>query len=240
MTIKFRVLADDAEVCDLLAARVGEALTRLDLDFPVVTDASPGRAAAIDAETPVILENNLIISSGKILSADEIAALIRSIHAGDLDKLKKMSARGKKFARLKKNALLLGAVLCAVFAVLSGLRTGREITAQETGRPLSLRFYSPLKIYYFHREPYSKADKEQEIILRRTAFKVFHEEALHNLVVILPMDAAQPESARLMKDFGVKTVPAVVLQKNGKTRISDCLKQKNPAVSLLQSVNELQ
>ena len=240
MAIKFRVLADDAEVCDLLAARVGEALTRLDLDFPVVTDASPGRAAAFNAESPVILENDLIISSGKILSSEEIAGLIRSIHADDLNQLERLSARGKRFSRLKKNALLLGAILCAVFAVLSGLRAGREFTAQETDRPLSLRFYSPLKIYYFHREPYPKADKEQEIILRRTAFKVFHEEALHNLVVILPMDAAQPESARLMKDFGVKTVPAVVLQKNGKARISDCLKQKNPAASLFEDVKELE
>ena len=240
MAIKFRVLADDAEVCDLLAARVGEALTRMDLDFPVVTDASPGRAAALNTVAPVLLENNLIISSGKVLSAEEIAALIRSLHAGDLDKLKKMSARGKRFSRLKRTSLLLGAVLCGVFAVVSGLKASREATAQETGRPLSLRFYSPLKIYYFHRKPYSKADKEQEIILRRTAFKVFHEEALHNLVVILPMDADQPESARLMKKFGVKTVPAVVLQKNGKTRISDCLKQKNPAVSLLQDVKELE
>lgn len=240
MAVKFRVLADDAEVCDLMAGRFSEALARLDLDFPVVTDASPGRAAALDAEAPVLLENNLIISSGKILSAEEIAGLIRSIHAGDLDKLKKKSARGKRFSRLKKNALLLGAILCAVFAVVSGLKSSRENTAQETGRPLSLRFYSPLKLYYFHRKPYSKADKEQEITLRRTAFKVFHEEALHNLVAILPMDADQPESARLMKDFGVRTVPAVVLQQNGKFRISDCLKQKNPALSLLQDVKELE
>lgn len=240
MAIKFRVLADDAEVCDLLAARVGKALASMNLDFPVVTDASPGRAAAFNAESPVILENNLIISSGKILSAEEIAKLIRSIHADELKKLEQVSERGKRYSRLKKNALLLGAVLCGIFAVVSGLKASREITAQETGRPLDLRFYSPLKIYYFHRKPYSKADKEQEITLRRTAFKIFHEEALRNLVIIIPLDADQPESARLMKDFGVKTIPAVVLQQNGKFRISDCLKQKNPAVALLQGVKELE
>ena len=239
--MKFQVLTDNATDCDLLADYVREALIRLELEFPVLTETSPGRVAALGVPPPVLMEDNLIISSGRLLSAEEVAALIRSRYAGEeMEKLKRLSDRAKKRTAMTRRLLLLGAVACAVFMVFSELRTRRELSAQEAGTPIRLHFSSPLKIYYFYREPYSKTDQEQVIRLRHAAFKAFHEEAMRNLVLIQPLDAGKPETAKTAHDCGVDTTPAVVLQKNGVCRKFDMSKQEKPlAFRIYQTVNEM-
>ncbi len=239
--MKFQVLADNAAVCDLLADHVREALVRLDLDFPVLTESSPGRAAALGVPPPVLMEDNRIISSGKILSVEEAVALICSLHAGDeMDKLKRLSGRAKKRTAMTRRLLLLGAVVCAVFMVFSELRSRREQSAQEAETPIRLHFSSPLKVYYFHRGPYSKTDREQVIRVRHAAFEAFHEEAMRNLVRIQVLDADKPENAKTARDCGVEITPAVVLQKNGVCRKLDISKPGKPlAFQIYQTVNEM-
>jgi|GEM_PF-2932104 len=239
--MKFQVLADNAAECDLLADHVREALAQLGLDFPVLTESSPGRAAALAVSPPVLMEDNRIISSGKILSAEETAELIRALHPGDeMDKLKRLSVLAKKRAVMTRRLLLLGAVVCAVFMVFSELRTRREMSAQEAEAPINLHFSSPLKIYYFYRDPYSKTDREQVSRLRHAAFEAFREEALRNLVLIQPVNIGRPENAKTARDCGVDITPAVVLRKNGVCRKMDIAKPGKPlSFQIYQTVNEM-
>lgn len=239
--MRFQVLAENAADCDRMADQVREALNRLDLEFPVLAETSPGRLAALSAPPPVLLEDGRILSSGKLLSAEEIAALIRSLHAGEMEKLARLSRRAKSRTRLTGRLLLLGAVVCAVLAVASGLRDRRETAAREAERPVTLHFSSPLKIYYFYRNGYSGSDRDQVTRLRHAAFEAFPEEALRNLVLILPLDAARAENAQLVRDCGAGTAPVIVLQKNGTCRKLEVRENGKPlAAQIFQAANEMQ
>jgi len=209
--MKFQVLADDADSCNQLAENLRTALKKLQMEFPVMMDVSPGRAAALNTESPVLAEDGQVIASGRILSADEIVDLLRSLHSEEIEKLQLAAERQKQKAHLFKGFFLTLTIVCAVFAVGNEIRQRRQEAAAAAAKPVVLRFSRPIRMLYFYRKPRPKTDVDLEVQLRRTAYAVFPAEIEHKMFSISSLDAGLPENAGTVKKYGIKSFPAVIL-----------------------------
>ena len=209
--MKFQVLADDADSCNQLAENLRTALKKLKMDFPVMMDVSPGRAASLNTESPVLAEDGQVIASGRILSADEIVDLLRSLHSGEIEKLQLEAERQKQKAHLFKGFFLALAILCAVFAVVNEIRQRRQEAAAAAAKPVVLRFNRPIRMLYFYRKPRPKNDVDREVRLRRIVYAVFPSEIDHKMFSFSSLDAGLPENAGAVRKYAIKSFPAVIL-----------------------------
>jgi hypothetical protein len=209
--MKFQVLADDADSCNQLAENLRTALKKLRMEFPVMMDVSPGRAASLNTESPVLAEDGQVIASGRILSADEIIALLRSLHSEEIEKLQLAAEREKQKAHLFKGFFLTLTIMCAVFAVGNEIRQRRQEAAAAAAKPVVLRFSRPIRMLYFYRKPRPKSDVDREVRLRRIVYAVFPAEIEHKMFSISSLDAALPENAGAVRKYGIKSFPAVIL-----------------------------
>ncbi|MBO4632661.1 MAG: thioredoxin family protein, partial [Lentisphaeria bacterium] len=136
--MKFQILADDVDSCNQLAENLRTALKQMKMEFPVEMDVSPGRAATLQVESPVLAEDGQVIFSGRILSPEEISELLYSLHRAEIAELQKAAERGKQRAHLMKGVFLTLAVLCCIFAIGNEIRQRRAEAARDAARPLVL------------------------------------------------------------------------------------------------------
>ena len=209
--MKFQILADDPESCNQLAENLRTALKKLRMEFPVMMDVSPGQAAALNTESPVLAEDGQIIASGRILSSDEIIELLRSRHSEEIEKLQLAAVREKQKAHLFKGFFLTLTIVCAVFAVGNEIRQRRQEAAAAAAKPVVLRFSQPIRMLYFYRKPRPKTDVDREARLRRIVYAVFPAEIEHKMFSISSLDAGLPENAGAVRKYGIKSFPAVIL-----------------------------
>ena len=209
--MKFQVLADDADSCNQLAENLRAALKKLRMEFPVMMDVSPGQAATLQAESPLLAEDGQIIASGRILSTDEIVELLRSRHSGEIEKLQLAAEREKQKAHLFKGFFLALTIVCAVFAIGNEIRQRRAEAAAAAAKPVVLRFSQPIRMLYFFRKPRPKTDVDLEVQLRRIVYAVFPAEIEHKMFSVSAMDAGLPENAPAVRKYGIKNCPAVIL-----------------------------
>lgn len=209
--MKFQVLADDADSCNQLAENLRAALKKLRIEFPVMMDVAPGRAASLKTESPVLAEDGHVIASGRILSTDEIIDLLRSLHSEEIEKLQQAAEREKQKAHLFKGVFLVLAILCGVFAIGNEIRQRRQEAAAAAAKPVVLRFSRPVRVLYFYRKPRPKTDVDREVHLRRTVYAVFPAEIEHKMLSISSMDAGLPENAAAVGKYRIKSFPAVIL-----------------------------
>ena len=214
--MRFQVVADDPDTCNQLADNLRTALKQLQIEFPVQRDATPGTAAAIPAEPPVLAEDGHVISSGRILSPPEIVDLLLSLHAQEIDALRQAAERGKIKSRLFKGFLLTMVIVCSVLAVGNEIRLRRAEAAREAARKVELHFTEPVKMLYFYRSPRSRADVDLEVELRRTAYAVYTDESKRDLFSVASLDVDRSDNAEAVKRFGIRKTPTVILLKNGK------------------------
>lgn len=234
--MKFQILADDAESCNLLAENLRGALKELRMDFPVEMDADPNLAASLQVQSPALAEDGKVIASGKILSQEEITALLYSLHGSEIDELRRASERRRQKAHLFKGLLLLAAVLCGVFAIVNEIRQRRIEAAAEAARPVVLKFTEPVKMLYFYRRPRPDDDVRYEVLLRRIAYEVFPEEIKRNIFSIASVDVSRPENAALIRKYDVRNTPAVILSKENSFSSLTIRDDENPQTKLIQSV----
>ena len=238
--MKFQVLADDADSCNRLAENLRTALKQLHMEFPVELDASPGLAAAMQTESPVLLENGRVIASGKILSAEEIAALLTADHGEEIAALQKAAEREKQRAHLKKGLFLMLAIICGVFAITNEIRQRRAEAAREAANPVVLHFSEPVRILYFYRRPRSQADVHQEVLLRRAVYALYPEEIQRGLLTISSRDAGKSDHAAEIRRYGIQKTPAVILvKKDGTCRELPVRDPENPAQHLARTLDSL-
>ena len=209
--MKFQVLADDADSCNQLADNLRAALKKLRIEFPVLMDVSPGRAATLKTESPVLAEDGRVIASGRILSSDEIVDLLRSLHPGEIEKLQQAAEREKQKAHLFKGFFLVLAILCGVFAIGNEIRQRRQEAAAAAAKPVVLRFNRAVRVLYFYRKPRPKTDVDREVQLRRAVYAAFPAEIEHKMLSITSLDAGLPENAAAIGKYGIKNFPAVIL-----------------------------
>ena len=237
--MKFQILADDVASCNQLTENLRVALKQLRMEFPVEMDVSPGRAASLQAEPPVLAEDGRVISAGRILSPEEISELLRSLHRSEITELQKAAERGKQRAHLMKGIFLALAVLCCVFAIGNEIRQRRNEAARDAARPAALHFTEPVKMLYFYRRPRLKSDVDQEVLLRRIVYAVYPEEIKRNLFTVESLDADRPENAAAVRNFRIREVPAVILLKNGKHRQLVPGKEEHLQTRLMRAVDSL-
>ena len=216
--MKFQVVADDPDTCNQLADNLRTALKQLQIEFPVQRDATPGTAASIPAEPPVLAEDGHVIASGKIFSVPELVDLLLSLHGKEIESLRQAAERAKIKTKLIKGLLLTTAIVCTVLAFANEIRLRRQEIAREAARKVQLHFTEPVKMLYFYRTPRAKSDTDQELQLRRTAYTVYQDESDRNLFSVAAIDAGRPGNAETVRRYGVRTTPAVILVKNGSFR----------------------
>jgi len=209
--MKFQVLADDAAACNQLADNLRAALRKLDLDVPVEMDASPSIIANLNVDSPVLAEDHRVIASGKMLGTEEITELLMSLHGAEIDQLRKAAVRSKQKAHLFKGILLLVAILCGVFAIVNEIRQRRAEAAAEAARPVVLRYTRPIRMLYFYRRPRPDNDVQYEVLLRRVAYTAFPEEIKRKTFSVESVDAGSAANAAVIRKYGIKTCPAVIL-----------------------------
>jgi len=209
--MKFQVLAEDAETCNQLAENLRAALKDLRLDVPVEMDASPTLIANLNVGSPVLAEDHRVISSGKLLSKEEITGLLNSLHGSEIAELRKAAERSKQKAHLFKGILLLAAILCGVFAIVNEIRQRRAEAAAEAARPVVLRFSRPVKMMYFYRRPRPDDDVRYEVLLRRVAYAAFPEEIKKKYFTIESLDSGAAANAAVLRKYDIKSFPSVVL-----------------------------
>ena len=209
--MKFQILADNEKDCGQMAENLRAALKELELDLPVETHASPGLTARLNAGSPVLAEDHRVISSGKLLSAGEIADLLRSLHGSEIAGLRKTAERIKRKARVLKNLLLLIAVFSAFLTVANLIRQRKAEAAAEAAKPLVLRFSRPIKMLYLYRRPRPEDDVKFEVMLRRVAYASFPEEIKRNLFSVESQDAGSDAGAGSARKYRVRSFPAVIL-----------------------------
>ena len=211
--MKYQVLADDPDTCNELAENVRGALRRLQMDFPVELEATPGLPAARNAESPVLAENGQIISDGVMLTEEQVMELILSRHRGEIAELQAAAARGKQKARLMKGFMLAAAVLCTVIWIVKGINARREEARREAARVVVLKFTEPLELNFIWRKPRTEADVSREVLLRRAAYELYPDEIRRGLLSFVSRDAARPEHEAFIRKYSVGELPAVVLRK---------------------------
>ena len=190
--MKYQVLADDPATCNELAENVRGALRRLQMDFPVELEATPGLPAARNAESPVLAENGQIISDGVMLTEDQVMELILSRHRGEIAQLQAAAARGKQKARLMKGLLLAAAVICGVLAIVKEINSRREEARLESARVVVLKFTEPLELSFIYRKPRTEDDVRREVLLRRAAYELYPDEIKRGLLSFVSRDASRP------------------------------------------------
>ncbi|MBQ9337970.1 MAG: hypothetical protein IJS14_11815 [Lentisphaeria bacterium] len=237
--MKFQVLADDAETCNELAENVRGALRRLQMDFPVELEATPGLPAARNAESPVLAENGLIISDGVLLTEDQVMELILSRHPGEIAELQAAAARGKQKARLIKGLLLTAAVVCGVLALVKEINFRREEARREAARVVVLKFTEPMELNFIYRKPRLEADVLREVLLRRAAYETYPDEIKRGLLKFVSRDAAKPEHAEFIRKHAVGELPAVVLCKGDMCRQIVLTKDEAPSAALSGAIDAL-
>jgi len=237
--MKFQVVADDPDTCNQLADNLRTALKQLRIEFPVQRDATPGTAASIPAEPPVLAEDGQVIASGKIFSVPELVDLLLSLHGKEIESLRQAAERGKVKAKLMKGLLLTTAIVCTVLAIANEIRLRRQEIAREAARKVELHFTEPVKMLYFYRTPRAKSDVDQELLLRRTAYTVYQDESDRNLFSVTAVDAGRPANAETVRRYGVRETPAVILVKNGSFRQMTLKEGENPGTVLMRTVDSL-
>ena len=213
--MKFQVLAEDAAACNQLADNLRAALKNLRLDVPVEMDASPALITKLNVGSPVLAEDHQVISSGKLLSVEEITDLLNSLHGSEIAELRKAAERSKQKAHLFKGFLLLTAILCGVFAIVNEIRQRRVEAAAEAARPVVLRFSKPIKMLYFYRRPRPDDDVRYEVLLRRIAYAAFPEEIKKKYFTIESLDSGAAANADILRKYRIKSFPSVILVKEG-------------------------
>ena len=237
--MKFQVVADDPDTCNQLADNLRTALKQLQIEFPVQRDATPGTAASIPADPPVLAEDGHVIASGKIFSVPELVDLLLSLHGKEIESLRRAAERGKVKAKLIKSLLLTTAIVCTVLAFANEIRLRRQEIAQEAARKVELHFTEPVKMLYFYRAPRAKSDTDQELLLRRTAYAVYQDESNRDLFSVAAIDADRPDNAEMVRRYGIRATPAVSLVKNGTFRQLILKAGEDPGATLMQAVDSL-
>jgi len=237
--MRFQVVADDPDTCNQLADNLRTALKQLQIEFPVQRDATPGTAASIPAEPPVLAEDGHVIASGRIFSVEELVDLLLSLHGEEIESLRQAAERGKRKNRLMKGLLLTIAIVCSVLAIANEIRLRRQEAAQEAARKVELHFTEPVKMLYFYRTPRSKADIDLEVQLRRTAYTVYPDESKRDLFTVASVDAGRSANAETVRRYGVRETPAVILVKNGHFRQLTLNEGEDPGTALMRTVDSL-
>lgn len=237
--MKFQVLAEDAAACNQLADNLRAALKKLNLDVPVEMDASPSLIANLNVGSPVLAEDHRVIASGKMLGTEEITELLTSLHGAEIDQLRKAAERSKQKTHLFKGILLLIAILCAVFAVVNEIRQRRTEAAVEAAKPVILRYTRPIKMLYFYRKPRTDNDVQYEVLLRRIAYAAFPEEIKRKTFTIESVNAGSADNAAVIRKYGIKNCPAVILSQDGQFLPLVIADTEIPQKKLLETADRL-
>ena len=237
--MKFQVVADDPDTCNQLADNLRTALKQLQIEFPVQRDATPGTAASIPAEPPVLAEDGHVIASGRVFSVPELVDLLLSLHGKEIESLRQAAERARIKTKLIKGLLLTTAIVCTVLAFANEIRLRRQEIAREAARKVQLHFTEPVKMLYFYRTPRAKSDTDQELQLRRTAYTVYQDESDRNLFSVAAVDAGRPGNAETVRRYGVRTTPTVILVKNGSFRQLTPKEGEDLGAALMRTVDSL-
>ncbi len=235
----FQVLADDAAACNQLADNLRAALKKLNLDVPVEMDASPCLIANLNVGSPVLAEDHQVIASGKMLNTEEIVELLTSLHGAEIEQLRKAAVRSKQKAHLFKGILLLIAILCGIFAIVNEIRQRRAEAAAEAAKPVVLRYTRPIKMLYFYRKPRTGDDVQYEVLLRRVAYAAFPEEIKRKTFSIESVDADSAANAEVIRKYGIKTCPAVILCQDGRFLPLIIADTEIPQKKLMETADQL-
>jgi len=237
--MKFQVLAENADDCNQLADNLRAALRKLNLDVPVEMDASPSLIANLNVGSPVLAEDHHVIASGKMLDTEEITELLTGLHGAEIDQLRKAAERSKKKAHLFKGILLLIAIFCGIFAIVNEIRQRRAEAAAEAANPVILRYTRPIRMLYFYRKPRTDDDVQYEVLLRRVAYAAFPEEIKRKIFSIESVDAGSADNAAVIRKYGIKTCPAVILCQDDRFLPLVIADNEIPQKKLLETADQL-
>ncbi len=230
--MKIQVYGSGCDKCKKLTANVETAGRNLgvEIELEKVSDINAITDAGI-MMTPALTIDGKVVSTGKVLSPEEIAKLLQDkpCSCGEAcnsveeapeteDKPCCCCGGGKSGKKILTAVLLLFVLASMTFAFIRESREKTEtVSVSEAVSPMRK---DVLTVYYFHGNMRCMTCNKFENLTREIVQSVFTEQLASGTIVLKFVNVEAPGNEHFIQDFQL-TTKSVVLQKNGQYKNLD-------------------